>query len=181
MSRTADRRVVLAVVTLVSAVIGALGEASALTQSATPTTTTTATTTSSSVPPVVPTAVKLPAPAVVGPPVAVETRIAQTTAAGPFEIAVTMSTAVTAVNAADGSYTTRSTIGTVDVPVGAELAGNGVNALVTRSFEQSFTATGAAIPQASTIIDAASLTPEQQQSWSCAGRCRVDGERRLPG
>ena len=81
-----------------------------------------------------------------------------------------MTTAVTAVNAADGSYTTRSTIGTVDVPVGAELAGPGVNALVTRSFEQSFTATGAAIPQASTLIDAASMTPEQQQS----GRALVD-------
>ena len=39
-----------------------------------------------------------------------------------------------------------------------------------RSFEQSFTATGAAIPQASTIIDEASLTPEQQQS----GRALVD-------
>ncbi len=81
-----------------------------------------------------------------------------------------MTTAVTAVNAADGSYTTRSTISTVDVPVGAELAGPGVNALVTRSFEQSFTATGAAIPQASTLIDAASMTAEQQQS----GRALVD-------
>ena len=111
----------------------------------------------------------------------VATRISHTTTAGRFEIAVTMSTAVTAVNPADGSYTTRSTIGTVDVPVGAELAGNGVNALVTRSFEQSFAATGAANPQASTIIDAASLTAEQQAGWPGAGRCRVDGERRFPG
>ncbi len=115
-------------------------------------------------------AVKLPAPAAVGQQAAVATRIAHTTAAGTFEVEVSMTTAVTAVNAADGSYTTRSTIGTVDVPVGAELAGPGVNALVTRSFEQSFTATGAAIPQASTLIDAASMTAEQQQS----GRALVD-------
>jgi hypothetical protein len=114
-------------------------------------------------------AVALPAPAVVGQQVEVASQVSHTTAAGRFEISVSMSTAVTAVNA-DGSYTTRSTIGTVDVPVGAEVAGDGVTALGTRSFEQSFTATGAAIPDASTLIDEASMTPEQQAS----GRALVD-------
>jgi hypothetical protein len=113
--------------------------------------------------------VDLPAPAVVGQQVEVATQVSHTTAAGRFEISVSMSTAVTAVNA-DGSYTTRSTIGSVEVPVGAEVAGDGVTALGTRSFEQSFTATGAAIPDASTLIDAASMTPEQQES----GRALVD-------
>ena len=96
--------------------------------------------------------------AVVGQSAEVTTRIKNSTLAGMVEVVVSMTTAVTAVNAADGSYTTRSTIGTVDVPVGAEIAGDGVNALVARSFEQSFTANGAAIPQASTLIDAASMT-----------------------
>ena len=120
--------------------------------------------------PVAAPAVKLPAPAAVGQQTTVAARIGHTTSAGTFEVEVSMTSAVTAVNAADGSYTIRSTIGTVDVPVGAELAGPGVNALVTRSFEQSFTATGAAIPQASTLIDAASMTTEQQES----GRALVD-------
>ncbi len=108
-------------------------------------------------------AVKLPAAAAVGQQATVTTQITNTTAAGTFEVDVTMTTAVTAVNATDGSYTTRSTIGTVDVPVGADIAGPGVNALPTRSFEQSFLATGAAVPAASTLIDAASMTAEQQQ------------------
>jgi hypothetical protein len=114
-------------------------------------------------------AVQLPAPPVVGQPVEVAAQVGHTTAEGRFEVSVSMSTAVTAVNG-DGSYTTRSTIGTVDVHVGAEIAGDGVNALGTRSFEQSFTATGAAIPDASTLIDAASMTPEQQES----GQALVD-------
>jgi hypothetical protein len=114
-------------------------------------------------------AVELPAPAVVGQQADGSTRISHSTAAGTFEVAVTMSTAVTAVNA-DGSYTTRSTIGTLDVPVGAELAGEGVNVLVNQSFEQSFTATGAANTAASTLITAAALTPAQQAS----GRALVD-------
>jgi hypothetical protein len=120
--------------------------------------------------PVAAPAVKLPAPAAVGQQTTVATRIGHTTAAGTFEVEVSMTSAVTAVNAADGPYTTRSTIGTFDVPVGQELAGPGVNALVTRSFEQSFTATGAAIPEASTLIDSASMTTEQQDS----GRALVD-------
>ena len=115
-------------------------------------------------------AVQLPARAAVGQQTSVMTRIGHTTGAGTFEVEVSMTTVVTAVNAADGSYTTRSTIGTVDVPEGVEIAGPGVNALVTRSFEQSFTSTGAAIPEASTLIDAASMTPEQQES----GRALVD-------
>jgi hypothetical protein len=114
-------------------------------------------------------AVQLPAPAVVGQQAEVAAQVGHTTAAGRFEVSVSMSTAVTAVNG-DGSYTTRSTIGTVDVHVGAELAGDGVNALGTRSFEQSFTTTGKAIPEASTLIDAASMTAEQQES----GRALVD-------
>jgi hypothetical protein len=116
------------------------------------------------------TAVKLPAPAAVGQQATVTTQIVNTTAAGEFEVEVSMTTAVTAVNPADGSYTTRSTIGTLDVLVGAELAGPGVNALPTRSFEQSFTATGAAVPEASTLIDSAAMSVEQQQS----GRALVD-------
>jgi hypothetical protein len=115
------------------------------------------------------TEIVLPALAVVGQQVEVAAQIAHTTTVGRFEVNVTMSTAVTAVNG-DGSYTTRSTISTVDVPVGPEVAGAGVNALVTRSFEQSFTATGAAIPEASTLIDSESMTPEQQDS----GRALVD-------
>ena len=91
-----------------------------------------------------------------------------------------MSTAVTAVNA-DGSYTTRSTIGTLDVPVGAELAGDGVNDLVTRSFEQSFTATGAANPAGvhadQRRVDDAGAASERP----CPRRRRVDGQRRVSG
>jgi hypothetical protein len=108
-------------------------------------------------------AVKLPALPVVGQQAEVGAQVGHSTAAGRVEVSVSMSTAVTAVNA-DASYTTRSTIGTVDVHVGAEIAGDGVNALGTRSFEQSFTSTGAAIPEASVLIDAASMTPEQQES-----------------
>jgi hypothetical protein len=114
-------------------------------------------------------AVSLPAPPVVGQQAEVGAQVAHSTAAGRFEVSVSMSTAVTAVNA-DASYTTRSTIGTVDVHVGAEIAGDGVNALGTRSFEQSFTSTGTAIPEASVLIDAASMTPEQQES----GQALVD-------
>jgi hypothetical protein len=114
-------------------------------------------------------AVKLPAPPVVGQQAEVAAQVGNTTAAGRFEVSVSMSTAVTAVNT-DASYTTRSTIGTVDVHVGAEIAGDGVNALGTRSYEQSFTSSGAAIPEASVLIDAASMTPEQQES----GRALVD-------
>jgi hypothetical protein len=113
--------------------------------------------------------VQLPAPAQVGQQADVGARIAHNTAAGEFDLVVAMSTAVTVVNA-DGSYTTRSTVGMLDVPVGAEIAGNGVNNLVNQSFEQSFTAGGTAVPQASTLINAASMSAEQQQS----GRALVD-------
>ena len=113
--------------------------------------------------------VQLPAPAAVGQQADVVARIAHATAAGSFEVVVSMSTAVTVVNA-DGSYTTRSTIGMLDVPVGAEIAGDGVNDLVNQSFEQTFTAGGAAIPQDSTLINATSMSAEQQAS----GRALVD-------
>jgi hypothetical protein len=107
--------------------------------------------------------VQLPAPAVVGQQADVRARVAHTTAAGSFELVVSLSTAVTVVNT-DGSYTTRSTISMLDVPVGAEIAGNGVNNLVNQSFEQTFTAGGAAIPQDSTLINATSMSAEQQAS-----------------
>jgi hypothetical protein len=113
--------------------------------------------------------VQLPAPATVGQQADVRARIAHATAAGSFEVDVSMSTAVTVVNA-DGSYTTRSTISTLDVPVGAEVAGNGVNNLVNQSFEQTFTAGGTAIPQNSTLINATSMPAELQAS----GRALVD-------
>ena len=67
-------------------------------------------------------------------------------------------------------YTTRSTISALDVTEGAEFAGEGVNNLTSQSFEQSFTTTGAAIPQASTLINAAALPPAQQRS----GRALID-------
>ena len=113
--------------------------------------------------------VQLPAPAAVGQQADVRARIAHATAAGSFELVVSMSTAVTVVNN-DGSYTTRSTISMLDVPVGAEIAGNGVNNLVNQSFEQTFTAGGTAIPQDSTLINATSMSAEQQAS----GRALVD-------
>jgi hypothetical protein len=75
-----------------------------------------------------------------------------------------MSTAVTAVNAGDGSYTTRSTISAIEVPDGAEVAGNAVTNLVSQSFEQSFAGNGAAIPQASTLINAATMPADQQEA-----------------
>jgi hypothetical protein len=113
--------------------------------------------------------VQLPAPAAVGQQADVRARIAHATAAGTFEVVVSMATAVTVVNS-DGSYTTRSTISMLDVPVGAEVAGNGVNNLVNQSFEQTFTAGGTAIPQNSTLINATSMSAEQQAS----GRALVD-------
>ena len=109
-------------------------------------------------------AVQLPAPAVVGQPVQVSTHISTATAQGRFDVVVSMATAATAVNPTDGSYTTRSTIGTVDVPVGSEIAGDGFDDLVSRAFEQTFTATGAARPLASTLIDAGSMTDQQRAS-----------------
>jgi hypothetical protein len=113
--------------------------------------------------------VQLPAPAAVGQQADVRASIAHTTAAGSFEVDVSMATAVTVVHP-DGSYTTRSTISMLDVPVGAEVAGNGVNNLVNQSFEQTFTAGGTAIPQNSTVINATSMSAEQQAS----GRALVD-------
>lgn len=163
MGREAGRRRAAAVlVVIVGAVGGPLG-ASASTTGATESTTTTTPASASG-------ARQLPAVAVVGQSAEVTTRIKNSTLAGMVEVVVSMTTVVTAVNPADGSYTTRSTIGTVDVPVGAEIAGDGVNALVARSFEQSFQANGAAVPAASTLIDAASMTPEQQAS----GRDLID-------
>jgi len=162
LGREADRRVAAAAVAVIASIVGIGG--------ATPTVAAVETSVPSGAASAASPAVKLPAPAAVGQQATVTTRIAHTTDAGRFEVEVSMTTAVTAVNAADGSHTTRSTISTVDVPVGAEIAGPGVNALVTRSFEQSFTASGAAIPEASTLIDAASMTAEQQQS----GRALVD-------
>jgi hypothetical protein len=113
--------------------------------------------------------VQLPPPAQVSQQVEVVARIGHTTAAGAFDLVVAMSTAVTVVNT-DGSYTTRSTIRMLDVPVGAEIAGNGVNNLVNQSFEQTFTAGGTAVPRESPLINAASMSAEQQQS----GRALVD-------
>jgi hypothetical protein len=113
--------------------------------------------------------VQLPAPAAVGQQADVRASIAHATAAGSFEVDVAMATAVTVVNP-DGSYTTRSTISMLDVPVGAEVAGNGVNNLVNQSFEQTFTSGGTAIPQNSTLINATSMSAEQQ----AGGRALVD-------
>jgi hypothetical protein len=160
--REAGQRVAAAV-TIVASIVVVLGSPGSATHAA-------STSVPSSISPQAAAGVQLPAPPTVGQQAAVRTRVTHTTAAGQFEVDVSMTTAVTAVNPADGSFTTRSTIGTVDVTVGAELVGDGINALVTRSFEQSFTATGAAIPQASTLIDAASMTREQQES----GRAIVD-------
>jgi hypothetical protein len=113
--------------------------------------------------------VQLPPPAAVGQQAEVATTITSTSLAGTIELVVSMTTSVTAVNA-DGSYTTRSTISTLDVPVGADLAGNGVNNLIAQSFDQTFAASGAADPAASTMINAASMPPDQQAS----GRALVD-------
>lgn len=157
LGREAGRRLAAAatVVVSVACAFGGAGEARA-----------TGTSSTSTAAPAAGAAVQLPAPAVVGQQAQVATHITNSTAEGRFDVEVSMATAVTAVNPTDGSYTTRSTIGTVDVPVGQDIAGNGVNALVARSFEQSFTASGAAIPQASTLIDAGSMTEEQAASGS---------------
>jgi hypothetical protein len=113
--------------------------------------------------------VVLPAAAAVGQKVAVDSQINHSTGAGSFQLLVSMSTSVTAVNG-DGSYTTRSTISAIEVPDGAEVAGNAVNNLVSQSFEQSFAGNGAAIPQASTLINAATMPADQQ----AAGASVVD-------
>lgn len=162
MGREAGRRRAAAVLVVIAGAVGGPLGASASTTGAPDSTTTTPASASG--------ARQLPAVAVVGQSAEVTTRIKNSTLAGMVEVVVSMTTVVTAVNPADGSYTTRSTIGTVDVPVGAEIAGDGVNALVARSFEQSFQANGAAVPAASTLIDAASMTPEQQAS----GRDLID-------
>jgi hypothetical protein len=160
--READRRVAAAAVATVMSIVGVVSGSSTPAQAADTSSPATEAAAAAA-------AVQLPAPAVAGQQVEVAAQVGHTTADGRFEVSVSMSTAVTAVNG-DGSYTTRSTIGTVDVHVGAELAGDGVNDLDTRSFEQSFTPAGAAIPEASTLIDGASMTPEQQES----GRALVD-------
>jgi hypothetical protein len=160
--READRRVAAAAVATVMSIVGVVSGSSTPAQAAGTSSPATEAAAAAA-------AVQLPAPAVVGQQVEVAAQVGHATVDGRFEVSVSMSTAVTAVNG-DGSYTTRTTIGTVDVHVGAELAGDGVNALGTRSFEQSFTPTGAANPEASTLIDAASMTAEQQES----GRALVD-------
>ena len=147
MGREAGRRLAAAVLVVIAGAVGGPLGASASTTGATDSTTTTTPASASG-------ARQLPAVAVVGQSAEVTTRIKNSTLAGMVEVVVSMTTVVTAVNPADGSYMTRSTIGTVDVPVGAEIAGDGVNALVARSFEQSFQANGAAVPAASTLIDA---------------------------
>jgi hypothetical protein len=125
--------------------------------------------TSTSVPAVA-AAVQLPAAPVVGQQADVAARLTHSTAEGSFEVVLSVVTAVTAVNDADRSYTTRSTISRVDVTVGADIVGDGVNNLNSQSYEQSFTGTGAVIPQASTLLNAASLAPAQQES----GRALID-------
>lgn len=110
----------------------------------------------------------VPAPAVVGQQADVGTRIAQSTAAGSIQLVVSLSTAVTAVNA-DGSYTTRSTISTLDVRAGSDLAADAPD-LVNQSFEQSFGASGAALPESSNLINGGTMSAAQQRS----GRTLVD-------
>jgi hypothetical protein len=108
--------------------------------------------------------VQLPPVATVGQQADVSVQVGQSAAAGTFEVVLTMGTAVTAVNETDRSYTTRSTISTVDVTVGAEIVGDGVNNLIGQSFEQSFAGTGSAIPQAATLLNAEALAAAQQDS-----------------
>jgi hypothetical protein len=153
LGRQAARRLAAAIAVAVSVIGGAGFNGAAR-----------ATTSTDVASPPAPPPVQLPAPATVGQQADVAVQVGHAVAAGTFEVVLTMGTAVTAVNEADLSYTTRSTISTVDVTVGAEIVGDGVNNLNGQSFEQSFAGTGAAVPQAATLLNAEALAAAQQDS-----------------
>ena len=109
--------------------------------------------------PGVATPIKLPAPAAIGQVAYVQVAIQTTIDGGPVNLALSTSSSVTNVNG-DGSFTSRSTIDSVDVtnaPASADISAWGFDEVQGVSFVQSFASTGRPVDNISRSVDAKSL------------------------